>query len=185
MLTAEFRAVDKEYIDFVAFASNARAVGGDDAKDFEIRTLERLVTRLTGSLHRVGMPRDQRQKKAEFVKYLQGLGFDENCLGAYDKDGGLDLLWLPPLGTIPLKPVISLQCKNSFFNEREATMSAGRALRTLNRHSHVRGQHHLLFVIFNDYIDETFVGRAVGWIFLPLGLSDLGQPVKTMEKYVL
>lgn len=30
------------------------------------------------------------------------------------------------------------------------------------------------FVIFNDYIDrDVFKGRAAGWVFMPLGLTDL------------
>jgi hypothetical protein len=183
--TGQFRAVDKDYADFISFASNARGLGGADSKDFELRTLARLARRLTGALYRVGDPRDKHKKKPEFVKYLRTLGFDKNCLEARDKDGGLDLLWLPPLGAIPLRPVVSLQCKNSSFNELQANESAGRALRTLNRHSHIRGHHHLVFVVFNDYIDAAFHGRATGWIFLPLGLSDLGDLVVALEKQVL
>lgn len=183
--TGQFRAVDKDYTDFISFASNARGLGGTDSKDFEVRTLARLTKRLTGALYRVGVPRDTHKKKAEFVKYLQTLGFDKNCLEPRDQDGGLDLLWLPPLGAIPLRPVVSLQCKNSSFNERQASESAARALRTLNRHSHIRGHHHLSFVVFNDYIDATFRGRAAGWIFLPLGLSDLGDPATALEQQVL
>ncbi len=183
--TGDCRAVDKTYIDFISFASNGRGVGGDDAKGFELQTLERLSKRVTGVLHRVGHPRDHHRKKPELVKYLCDLGFDKNCLEKKDRDGGLDLLWLPPLGAVPLRPVVSLQCKNSSFNEAEANESAGRALRTLQRHSHIRGHHHLVFVIFNDYIDESFVGRAAGWIFIPLGLSDLAALATTVETHVL
>jgi hypothetical protein len=183
--TGRFIGTDTEYIEYIAFSSSSRGIGGDDSRDFEIQTLERLAKRLTGGLHRVGVPRNQQRKKAEFAKYLEALGFRKDCLEKRDKDGGFDLLWLPPLGAVPLRPVVSLQCKNSFFNEGEANKSAGRALRTLNRHSHVSGHHHLVFVVFNDYIDESFVGRAAGWIFLPLGLSDLGQPTGPVESRIL
>lgn len=124
---------------------------------------------------RVARPRGQLKRKAEIVGYLQGLGFDKNCLERYDQDGGLDILWLPPLGAIPLRPVVSVQCKNGYFDEREANASTGRADRTLRRHSHLRSGH-LKFVVFNDYIDlEEYRGRAVGWSFVPLGLTDLGD----------
>jgi len=174
--TGQFKAVDIDYIDFVAFAKNHRGVGGEDSKNFEIRIANRLRVRLTGDLRRVGAPRDRMKKRAEIVKYLEGLGFDKNCIENDDKDGGLDILWLPPLGAVPLRPVVSLQCKNSFFDEEAANASTGRATRTLRRHSHHRGDY-LKFVIFNDYIDRSrFSGRAAGWSFLPLGLTDLAAP---------
>lgn len=183
--TGEFRAVDKGYIDFIVFARNRRGVGGAESKQFEIQTLERLAGRLTGALHRVGWPRDQHTSKREIVAYLQTLGFDNDCLEPRDRDGGLDIVWLPPLGSVPLRAVVSVQCKNSFFDEAEANKSVGRATRTLQRHSHIRGQNHLYFVVFNDYIDESFIGRAKGWTFLPLGLSDLGETRQPVEKNVL
>jgi len=171
--TMEFVRTDAEYLDFIAFAIDHRSSGGPDSKAFEVRTLQRLRHRLTGDLHCVGTPRDQKKKKAEIVPYLQALGFDRNCLGANDKDGGLDIIWLPPLGAIPLRPVVSVQCKNSYFDEREANASTGRADRTLKRHSHIRSGH-MKFVVFNDYIERTkFIERAVGWTFMPLGLTDL------------
>ena len=169
----QFTALDNDYVEFVAFARSYRGVGGKPSKEFEIRTVNRLRTRLTGDLSRVGVPRDRLKKKGDVVAYLGSLGFDKNCLEARDKDGGLDILWLPPLGAVPLRPVVSLQCKNAFFDEHEADASTARAARTLNRHSHIRGGH-LKFVVFNDYIDrKAFQGRAVGWTFMPLGLTDL------------
>ena len=45
----------------------------------------------------------------------------------------------------------------------------------MSRHTHHKSGH-LKFVIFNDYIDrDRFVGRAAGWQFMPLGLTDLGS----------
>ncbi len=174
--TREFRAVDVDYIEFVALASSRRSIGGDESKEFEVKTTNRLARRLTGSLHCVGTPRSPKNnKKAAFVEYLERLGFDKKSLEKRDQDGGFDILWLPPLGAIPLRPVVSFQCKNSYFNEKEATSSAGRAVRTLNRHLHLRD--HIALVIFNDYIDESYRGRARGWIFIPLGISDLGEMV--------
>lgn len=173
--TMEFTATHVDYLDFIAFAKNHRSSGGLDSKAFEARTLKRLRRRLTGDLHRVGVPRDRLKRKAEILSYLQALGFDKDCLGNRDQDGGLDILWLPPLGAIPLRPVVSVQCKNSYFDEKEANASNGRAERTLRRHSHIRSGH-LTFVVFNDYIDlDDYRGRAVGWSFMPLGLTDLAD----------
>jgi DNA mismatch endonuclease, patch repair protein len=173
--TMEFTATDADYLDFIAFAKNHRSSGGQNSKAFEARTLQRLRRRLNGDLRRVGVPRDRMKRKAEIVPYLQALGFDSNCLDKRDQDGGLDILWLPPLGAIPLRPIVSVQCKNSYFDEAEANASTGRAERTLLRHSHIRSGH-MKFVVFNDYIDrESYMGRAVGWTFMPLGLTDLAD----------
>lgn len=174
--TLEFRAVDTDYLEFVAFAGNRRGVGGDDSQEFEHQTLRRLRTRLTGDLRRVGVPRDRLKRKSEIVPYLMKLGFEQQCLGRRDKDGGLDILWLPPLGAVPMRPIISFQCKNGFFDEATASASVGRTDRTLQRHSHLRKEH-LKFVVFNDYIDRSELEeRAVGWSFIPLGLTDLAAP---------
>ncbi len=183
--TGEFRAADKDYIGFIALAANKRSLGGADAKEFEVQIVERLAKRLTGALHRVGTPRTQHNAKKDFVKYLCGLGFDPDCLEPRDKDGGLDILWLPPLGSSPIRPVVSLQCKNSSFKADEANASVGRAHTTLQRHSHVRGHNGLYFVVFNDYIDKTYIGKAKAWAFIPLGLSDLGVPQQALEKTLL
>jgi hypothetical protein len=183
--TGQFRAIENEYITFIAFAANKRGLVGPDAKEFEVQITERLAKRLTGSLHRVGSPRTTHNRKYDFVKYLQTLGFEKNCLEPRDKDGGLDILWLPPLGRIPIRPVVSLQCKNSSFDMEEANKSVGRATTTLQRHSHIRGHNGLFFVVFNDYIDSSFIGRSSAWPFIPLGLSDLAIPRETLTKAIL
>lgn len=171
--TKEFRTTDPSYISFIAAVANKRGNGGDDAREFEVKTADRLARRVTGAVYRVGAPRKRLARKREFVPYLQALGFDRNCLEARDRDGGLDILWLPPLGTVPLRALVSVQCKNSLFDEADASRSVARAKRTFQRHSNVRGSNHLYFVVFNDYIDKRYVGRACGWTFIPLGLSDL------------
>ena len=176
--TREFTASDAPYLDFVSFARNHRSIGGTDSKDFERKTLGRLRSRLTGDLRRVGVPRDRLKTKNEIVAYLADLGFERTCFEPRDKDGGLDILWLPPLGAIPMRPIVSVQCKNSYFDEDEANKSTGRAHRTLSRHTHIKSNH-LKFVVFNDYIDQGFVGRSAGWSFFPLGLTDLATPAGT------
>ena len=183
--TGEFRVRENEYVTFIAFAANARGLDGPHAVEFEIQITKRLANRLTGALHRVGSPRSRNNKKKDFTKYLQGLGFEKNCLESRDQDGGLDILWLPPLGKIPIRPVVSLQCKNSSFSMKEANASVGRAHTTLQRHSHIRGHNALYFVVFNDYIDESYKDRSRGWAFIPLGLSDLGLPLEALTTSIL
>lgn len=172
--TRRFDALDTPYLQFITAARAGRGVGGTDAKAFEIAIMERLSRRLTGILHHVGTPRENDNSKARFLSYLVDQGWDDEALEAHDKDGGFDILWWPPLGAVPLRPVVSVQCKNSSFHEGEAAQSAGRALRTLARNRYVP-RHHLACVVFNDYIDATYEKRARGWIFLPLGLTDFGE----------
>ena len=183
--TRQFTPLDLEYLNFIALARGYRGSGAN-SKHFETQTLHRLCKRLTGSLRCIGHPRDSRRRKAEFLSYLKDLGFNDNALEPYDKDGGFDILWLPPLGTIPLRPIVSIQCKNSSFNESDAAASTERSARTFTRHSHLRRCGTMHLVVFNDYIDNRdYVGRATGWGFLPLGLSDLAQAVTLEHREVL
>jgi len=172
--TGRFWRLDAEFIKFVSDVRSIRGSGLPAAKKFEIQTCNRLSRRLTGLLHQVGAPRKKNKTRAQFVAYLKKLGFGADVLEAKDKDGGFDIIWLPPLGAIPLRPVVSIQCKNSSFNREEAFASVGQAQRSIMRHSHMRASGtYMLGVVFNDYIDQTFEGRAKGWGFVPLGLSDL------------
>lgn len=183
--TREFTPVDHEYLDFIELASALRGKGVD-SKEFEIATLKRLKHRLTGSLRRVGHPRDIHKKKAEYLNYLRKLGFDKNALEANDKDGGFDILWLPPIGAVPLRPIVAFQCKNSSFDEKDAGASTERSSRTFARHSQLRRSGTMHLVVFNDYIDNVrYVGRATGWGFLPIGLSDLAQSTEMAHHEVL
>ena len=85
-----------------------------------------------------------------------------------------------------LRAIVSIQCKNGSFNESSANASVGRARRSLSRHSHVRSCGFIQFVVFNDYIDAAgYVGRAAGWTFLPLGLTDLATASHLNEDEVL
>jgi hypothetical protein len=175
----EFRATDLDYIEFVAFARASRSVSGQVAKEFETRILDRLRLRVTGDLRCVGAPRATKSRKKDFQEYLESLGFSKSCLDPRDKDGGLDILWSLPIGAVPLQPIVSVQCKNSYFDEDEANRSVGRAKATMRRHSHLVADH-LSVVVFNDYIDSVeFVGRAVGWSFVPLGITDLASATST------
>lgn len=177
--TREFEVADLDYVKFISSVAARRGIGGVDAVDFEVAVTKRLAERLTGSLHRVGWRRKKLTKKSEYEGYLCGLGFEKHCLEPKDKDGGFDILWLPPLGRVPLRPIVSFQCKNSYFDEKEAHSSVGRAERTVGRHTHLRNA--LYLVVFNDYIDDSFLGRARAWKFLPLGLSDFARVANSVE----
>jgi len=172
--TGSCQAREPSFIDFISKARSIRGSGQPAAKQFEIDTCKWLSRRLTGWLHRVGWPRGAKKSRRDFVAHLRHLGFDANVLEPHDNDGGFDLLWLPPLGAVPIRPIVSVQCKNSGFDREEAYRSVGQASRSLTRHSHMRGQNTFMCcVLFNDYIDASFKRKARGWPFVPLGLTDL------------
>ena len=129
-------------------------------------------------------PRETAKTHGQLVAHLQNMGFEKKCLEAKDKDGGLDILWMPPLGAVPIRPIVVVQCENGYFNEDEATKSAGRAKRTLNRHSVVQ-EHKIIYTVFNDYIDEQYVSPAGCWVFVPLGLSDLAESMAQAAPMIL
>lgn len=182
--TGEFHANDPEYLQFISSAEDMR---GDPkkARDFEVLITRRLVLRVTGVVHRVGWPRTTKSRKHEFLAHLMDLGFRKDVIYGRDKDGGLDVLWLPPFGAIPIRPIVSLQCKNSGFNPDAADRSTARAMRTLRRHS-VRSADttHMCCVVFSDYIDESHVEPNRDSNFVPLGLSDFA-PLSEPEDPVI
>lgn len=184
--TGRFWKQDADYVKFVSNARSIRGSGLPTAKTFEIQTCDRLSRRLTGLLHQVGAPRKKNKTRAQFVAHLKKLGFGADVLEPKDKDGGFDIIWLPPLGAIPLRPIVSLQCKNSSFDREDAFKSVGQAQRSIMRHTHLRASGtYMLGVVFNDYIDQTFEGRAKGWGFVPLGLSDLAVLQNSMDSIFL
>lgn len=168
-----FRTLNKKFVDFVALARAIRSEG-DESKVFEIAAANRLFSMITGDVQRIGWPRDDYSTVAEFRGYLQKPGFEDYAVEANDRDCGFDVIWFPPLGAVPLRAMISLQCKNSSVDFNDAAASVARARRTLARHSVLRAPEVTLFyVLFNDYIDELFFTRYSGWPFVPLGLTDL------------
>ena len=178
--TNQYRAVDTDYISYISLASAIHGTGAE-SKEFELATAERLTTRLTGSIRRVGSPRDKRRKKSEFNKYLEGLGFKENVLGKGKGvgDAGFDVLWLPPLGAVPLRPIVSIQCKNSRFKRDDGHKSVGRAKQSMGSHRILsQVETYMCCVVYNDYIDESYVEKEKHIIFVPLGLNDLA-PLRT------
>jgi len=177
--TGIVESVDPDFMQFIRDMHQIRTAG-KQSKAFETAVCDRLSRKLqSGDFHNIGWPRRTRKRLAEIVPYLEGLGFDRGVLRGRDKDGGLDILWLPPLGTIPVRPLVSFQCKNARFREaaiREAHQSTVVATRSIARHSCMRSHGvYMCYVVFNDYLDSTVRDMATGLSYAPLGLTDLAR----------
>jgi hypothetical protein len=168
-----FTVTDSDFLAFVRRMSSIRSEP-KRSRDFECTVAERLFQRATGSIHRVGHPRDKKKTKKAFNTYLKTLGFTRTVLFDKEKDGGLDILWLLPIGSVNYRPIVAVQCKNGFFNIEEADKSTGSSSRSLSQHGGLQGQVHVPCVLFNDYIYPKILPRK-GLNFVPLGLTDLTQ----------
>lgn len=177
--TREFRALDGEFIRFIAEVSGRRGAGGDYAKEFENAACLQLRRKVTGTVHNVGWPRRRLKKAAQFKQYLCALGFDDRVVLGKERDAGLDLIWIPPLGKNPVAPVVSVQCKNGLFSRSVARESTARTSETLSCHRMLRGSSvQLSAILFNDYIEpEKLPNKPIAYI--PLGLSDLAATGET------
>lgn len=180
--TGRFTAEDRVYLRFITQISNIRSLG-KKGKDFELSVLERLRVRAIGSLHRVGHPRQHRKKKKQFNSYLKNLGFGKVLLGR-EKDGGFDILWVLPIGTVPHQPIVCVQCKNAAFDIQDADKSCGVCSRSLGEHTGLLHTVHVQCVLFNDYISPDFLTKKkLG--FIPLGLSDLIELTVPLTVHVI
>ncbi|MBZ5646660.1 MAG: hypothetical protein LAN37_05485 [Acidobacteriia bacterium] len=183
--SGRFTAGDIDFINFIESMASIRS-RGVHAQQFEIGVAEKLLRRTTGAIHRVGHPRTRNKKRAEFNAYLKGLGFrPEVLLGRKEKDGGLDILWMLPIGAIPHKPIVSVQCKNAVLKEIDIERPpTGTTSASLACHSRFQPQVHVYCVFFNDYIDSQHL-PVKQMNFVPLGLSDLGDLVGAPRLEVL
>jgi hypothetical protein len=172
--TGRLTVINREYVNFVFKAQEQRSKP-KESKDFESATSKHLALRLTGIVRRVGSPRKKHKSRAKFAAHLvKEFHFRKGVLVGQDKDGGLDILWFPPLGAFPFRAMVSIQCKNALYDRGEGLESVGRASQTLRRHSHATAEeNHLHCVLYNDYIDERVMEHARDAGFVPLGLSDL------------
>jgi hypothetical protein len=161
--------------DFLKFIRNCRELRslGARAQEFELAVLERLSSRLQGTVHRVGFPREVLKKRDEFNSHLRvNFGFKNPVALGNEKDGGFDLLWQLPLGTPPFVPVVSIQCKNGSYSTPQANHSVAASSTSLNQHSHLHKEAHVNCVVFNDYIEPVSL-YPKGSPYVPIGLSDL------------
>ena len=181
--TARFTASDPEYLAFISKMVELRSKG-PSARDFEIAVLGRLALRVTGSLHRVGFPRDKRKKTASCNEYLASIGFRNGVLKGRQKDGGLDILWIIPLGAFPYRPTAIVQCKNGELDWKDADTSCATCTRTISRHAGLLSGGHLQCVLFNDYVSPEQLPDEM-MQYIPLGLSDLARPLTLIPTQVL
>ena len=169
--TGLFEALDLGFLKFIAEMSNIRSIG-KRSRDFELGVLDKLGSRVTGSLHRVGHPRERKHGQSEFNAYLKSLGFMGKVLLGQEKDGGLDILWLLPIGTKPHQPIVSVQCKNGVFDMDAGHKSIGAGSCSLAMHGGLQATVHVPCVLFNDYLyPEVVTAKPMNWV--PLGLTDL------------
>ena len=169
--TGRFTVTDAEFLAFVKSMIKIRS-NPRRSSDFECAVAIRLGKRATGSIHRVGSPRRRKADRAGFNKYLRGLGFRRPVLLGKDKDGGFDILWLLPVGTVPHRPIVSVQCKNALFDMEDADKSVGAGSRSFGHHGGLLERVHVPCVLFNDYLYPQCVNRKP-LNFVPLGLTDL------------
>lgn len=183
-VTGRFTATDAEYIDFVDLMRNIRS-NPKMSSEFERKVTERLALRTTGVIHRVGWKRTRDQQVKQFNRYLQKhIGFTQDVLLGKEKDGGLDILWAPPIGSFPHRPLVSVQCKNGEYDRTVADASLGPSKGSLDRQDGLLPEVHLYCVLFNDYITPNILPeKRVG--FVPLGISDLAAPLRPIECHVL
>ena len=173
--SGRFTATDIPYLEFIKRMKDIRTIG-KRSQQFELEVMEKLRGRVTGSLHRVGAPRTRMRKRAEFNAYLKTLGFADNVILGREKDGGLDILWLLPIGTIPHRPIVSVQCKNTEFDLDDGNASLGTGKSSLGQHRKLQPDVHVPCVLYNDYVyPEVVPPKAMN--FVPLGLTDLSPMV--------
>jgi len=171
--TGLFEARDLTFLTFIKDMSLIRGAS-TRSRDFECGVSERLRLRATGGIHRVGHPRDIKRTKAEFNAHLKTMGFSRPVLVGREKDGGLDILWQLPIGTIPQRPLVSVQCKNGKFNMDEAQKSVGTGSISLSQYDGLQSDVHVPCVLFNDYLyPERLTTKQLN--FVPLGLTDLAS----------
>lgn len=179
----QFVALDIPFLRFIQQMRSIRSIG-KCSKEFELSVFDKLRGRTTGSLHRVGHPRERLKRKVDFNNHLRSIGFQNPVLLGQDKDGGFDILWVLPIGSKPHRPIVSVQCKNGSFSMDECDKSVGAATRSLGQHGGLQPQVHILCVLFNDYLHPSRLTKKP-LNFVPLGLSDLCNLTESLSHSTL
>ena len=164
-------ATDSEFLSFVKEMGSIRSIGRR-SKNFECRVAKRLQKRTTGSIHRVGHPRDRKKRNAEFNKHLQRLGFERPVLFGKEKDGGFDIMWLLFRSEVCRTARLyrcSARTENSAWTPPMLQWGpeVGRS-----QHGGLQANVHVPCVLFNDYVHREMLTRKQ-LNFVPLGLTDL------------
>lgn len=151
-------------------ASKALRGNSKSGKRFEDLVANQLSRKLNGQVMSVGYR--QRQGVAAFRSTLKELGVD--LTGAkYLKDGGLDVIWLPPLGKKSEIPFMNFQCKNTETIGDDVKGSVSDARKHLHSHQLFRPDDFLIFAVFNTYLDPKMVKDSKGRGCVYLGLPEL------------
>lgn len=141
------------------------------AKDFESLVATQLSKKLTGQVMCVGYPRKQKPV-ALFRGEMNGLGINLDGVKRIN-DGGLDVLWLPPLGKKAEIPFVNFQCKNTETLGDDVIKSVSDARKTLKRHELFTQSEFLIFAVVNTYLEPKMVRDSFGRGCVYLGLPEL------------
>ena len=155
---------------FILAAKNLRG-SKKAAKRFEDLVARQLAAKLTGQIMSVGYPRNNKAISA-FREELKQLGVDATGLKKM-KDGGLDIIWIPPLGKKSEIPFVNFQCKNTETVGNDVKSSVSDARKTLNRHEIFNGEDFLIFVVANTYLSGDTIEDSGGRRYICIGLPEL------------
>jgi hypothetical protein len=144
-------------------------------KEFENLVARQLEKKLTGRIFNVGDPRvDKRLVK--FKELLVELGLDTSEMSSRMRDGGLDILWVPPLGADNMTPIVAFQCKNAVVPGNDIKVSASDALATMGNHRIFRSQgQQIVFSVVNTFLEDSVLLKAKSRQYAFLGLAELLQ----------
>jgi hypothetical protein len=151
-------------------ASKALRGNSKRGKEFEDLVADQLCQKLRGQVMSVGYR--QQGGISAFRNELKSLGVDLAGV-KYVKDGGLDVIWLPPLGKKSEIPFASFQCKNTETIGDDIKSSISDARKTLKRHHLFMPNDFPLFVVINTYLDQKAIRDSDGRGCTYLGLPEL------------
>src|SRR6476661_2537967 len=159
-----------EAAEFILAAKRIRG-NANAGKQFEDIVARQLANKLTGTLYSIGYPRKVRVQKP-FKDLLESLGIDSTKIRRI-QDGGLDVIWQPPLGKKSELPFVNFQCKNTEKTGDDVKASFVDALRTCSRHRFCTKEQFPIFVVVNTYLTNSIVESSFGRGYAFLGLPEL------------
>jgi hypothetical protein len=151
-------------------ASKALRGNPQSGKRFEDLVACQLSRKLTGQVMSVGYR--QRNGVPKFRAALKDLGIDLSGV-THLKDGGLDVIWLPPLGKKSEIPFLNFQCKNTETIGDDVKGSVSDARKSFHSHHLFKPEDFLIFAVFNTYLDPKKVKDSKGRGCVYLGLPEL------------
>ena len=166
------RIVSNDSAKFIKAAMRVRN-NQRNAKEFENIISDELSKKLTGEVINIGYPRKDKKVRI-FKDKLKELGIDVSILRKKVKDGGLDILWVLPLGKRSEIPFVNFQCKNKDIPGKDVDASVIEARRTFARHTYFKNPELMpIFVVMNTYLCEEIVAGSSGQGYVYLGLTEI------------